>query len=339
MLIYRSVGTEPYMNMAVEEHLINICRDEDIFMLWQNEAAVIIGINQNAYSEVNRTFAEQNGIKVVRRLTGGGAVFHDLGNLNYTFVTSDCESGKLNFGKFCEPIITALNGLGLNAELSGRNDITVDGLKVSGTAQCMRSGKVMHHGTLLWSADLTRMKGVLNPNVDKLSSKGIKSVKSRVGNISSMLSKRSALPECQKKACLDGKSSVIDFRDYLESFYPDAELKTFTQTDIEEIKRLCDEKYSCWEWNYGRSGKFVLSSKKHFDFGEVEIGISCEKGRIKNIGFMGDFFGYGEIEEICKRLEGVRLLHDDLISALSGIDRYIYGATPELIANLISECC
>lgn len=150
MIIYHNDCTEPYENMATEEYLLDSAGKEDIFMLWRNEPAVIIGRNQNAYAEINLETAERKNIKIVRRLTGGGAVFHDLGNLNYTFISSDIENGTLNFARFCDPIIAALRELGLKPEV-GQKILPWTGFKVSGTAQCVRNGHIMHHGTLLWS--------------------------------------------------------------------------------------------------------------------------------------------------------------------------------------------
>ena len=172
MISYRTDVTDPYFNLAMEEYLIDTAGDEEIFILWRNEPSVIIGRNQNAFSELDVSFAREHDIKVVRRLTGGGAVFHDLGNINYTFISPDIDGGSLNFARFCEPIVRALRALGLDASLSGRNDILAEGRKVSGTAQCVRSGHVMHHGTLLWDADFSAMAGVLRPDTESLPQRG-----------------------------------------------------------------------------------------------------------------------------------------------------------------------
>ena len=181
--------TEPAFNLASEEYMLNTSQD-DICMLWRNSPAVIIGRYQNAYAEINLPFVRENHISVIRRLTGGGAVFHDLGNLNFTFI-SDGKRSALDFARFTEPIVQALQNLGLQASLSGRNDLTLDGLKFSGNAQCVYTVKgdgaprykTMHHGTLLFHADLSRLTGALCADPEKIQSKGITSVRSRVTNL------------------------------------------------------------------------------------------------------------------------------------------------------------
>lgn len=332
MIIYRSDCTEPYLNMATEEYLLSSAGDEDIFMLWRNEPAVIIGQNQNAYAEIDREFAERRGIKVVRRLTGGGAVFHDLGNLNYTFISSDVEGGSLNFARFCTPIIDAISALGLNASLSGRNDITVGGAKISGTAQCVRNGHVMHHGTLLWDADLSGMSGVLRPNPAKLSSKGIKSVRSRVCNLSQLY--REATAEGRVPGDRPRIDSVTDLRDYLESCIGGT-VRRFTPEQTCEIERLAREKYSTWEWNYGRSKEYKTEREKYFPFGLVTVRMTLDRGKIDAISVGGDFFGVKPISELEARLCGVKYLREEICDALSDIGNYISGAVADDIADLI----
>lgn len=336
MIIYHNDCTNPYENMATEEYLLDSAGKEDIFMLWRNEPAVIIGRNQNAYAEINLETAERKNIKIVRRLTGGGAVFHDLGNLNYTFISSDIEKGTLNFARFCAPIIEALNELGLNAEMSGRNDITVDGVKVSGTAQCVRNGHIMHHGTLLWSADLSDMADVLRPDETKLASKGIKSVQSRVGNISALLQKTydsgRTFGSVQDENILP--ETADDFRSYLESRFG-KNITSFSAGQRNEIRKLADEKYSTWDWNFGKSKEYTQRKKWRFPYGLVEISVTLDRGIINEISIQGDFFGSKSINELEKRLCGTRFTHDEVIKKLSDVGNYIFGAAPDEIEKLI----
>ena len=230
MISYRTDVTDPYFNLAMEEYLIDTAGDEEIFILWRNEPSVIIGRNQNAFSELDVSFAREHDIKVVRRLTGGGAVFHDLGNINYTFISPDIDGGSLNFARFCEPIVRALRALGLDASLSGRNDILAEGRKVSGTAQCVRSGHVMHHGTLLWDADFSAMAGVLRPDTEKLAAKGIKSVRSRVGNIRALLAELGD----ERQSDVTVPDSVLGLGEYLYSSFP-GEPVPLSERQFEEI--------------------------------------------------------------------------------------------------------
>ncbi|MBR4256441.1 MAG: lipoate--protein ligase family protein, partial [Clostridia bacterium] len=200
MKIYKNEITDPYFNLASEQYLLDT-EEDDVFMLWRNRPSVIIGRNQNAYAEINRGFVTDNDIAVVRRLTGGGAVFHDLGNINFTFITKKGGADALDFARFCQPVIDALRALGVPAELSGRNDMTADGRKFSGNAQCVYNGRVMHHGTLLFDADMNSMAGALNVDPEKMKSKGVKSVRARVCNL------REFLPD----------TDVVSLKTYLEN--------------------------------------------------------------------------------------------------------------------------
>lgn len=329
-LIYNP-HTDPYFNLASEEYLIDNVPG-DIFMLWRNEPSVIIGRNQNAYTELDSAFAAEHNIKAVRRLTGGGAVFHDLGNVNYTFITEYNGAGTLDFEKFCRPVIEAINKLGVSAALSGRNDILADGKKISGNAQCVRGGRVLHHGTLLWSADFSDMAGVLRPDPSKLEGKGIKSVRSRVGNLRDMLPD-GRIPEEYRVG--DGRGAS-DFIAYLFSCF-DGAYSGFSDAETAEIRRLSDEKYSTWEWNYGAAGSFSANVRKRFPYGAVELSYEAEKGRLTDIRISGDFFGVKPAAELAARLknESPRLCRDDMTAVFSDVGEYITGASPEEISALI----
>ena len=229
MRIYRNDSTDPYFNLASEEYLMKNCPD-DVFMLWRNSPAVVIGRSQNAYAEINRAFTDEHQIKVVRRLTGGGAVFHDLGNVNFTYIVRD-DGSDIDFAPYTAPVIAALRELGLDAELSGRNDIVCGGVKISGNAQCRSFGKLLSHGTLLFRADLGKMTGALNVNPAKIRSKGIASVRSRVANI----------------AQLCGTSlTTEEFKAFLEDFASrgyETGPRAFTSEETAGISKLADEKY------------------------------------------------------------------------------------------------
>ena len=308
--------TDPYFNLACEQYMLENS-DGEIVMLWRNSPSVIIGKNQNTYAELNIDYVLENKIKVVRRLTGGGAVFHDLGNINFTFITPEKDCKALDFQRFTKPVIDTLNELNVPAELSGRNDIVVDGRKISGNAQTSYNGKIMHHGTLLFSANMSKLEGALNPNKEKLSTKGIKSVKSRVGNITDLYE---VTPE-----------------KFTESFLKRFDGNTVCISESEEkaIQKLADEKYMTWEWNFGKSGRFETKKEKRFPFGTVEILLSSDKGRIGNIRINGDFFGIKPISEIENKLIGVQLNMDSLISSLDDVGEYISGSDANIIAELI----
>ncbi|MCL2518284.1 MAG: lipoate--protein ligase [Oscillospiraceae bacterium] len=285
MILFKNENTDPYFNLACEEYLLET--ESDVIMLWRNEPSVIIGRNQNAYAELNLGYIKTNNIKAVRRLTGGGAVFHDLGNVNFTFITPKSEN-VLNFKHYTQPIINSLSKLGISAELCGRNDVEVNGLKISGNAQCCRNDKILHHGTLLFSADLTKLAGSLNVDEEKIKSKGIKSVRSRVVNIQELL---------------DREMDVLEFKSFIESCF-DAEVRELPNTN--EIQKLADTKYSTWDWNFGKSKEYSFKDKKRYDFGTVEINLNVDGGYITDIKIFGDFFSMNDISELEQSLIGTK---------------------------------
>ena len=337
MILVRNTNTEPYKNMAFEEYLLRTC-DEPAVMLWRNEPAVIIGKNQNAREQVNFSFTESHGIKTVRRLTGGGAVFHDLGNVNYTFITPATEDDRINFSYFCRPIINALAGLGIEASLSGRNDLVVpDGRKFSGTAacafECGGKTKLMHHGTLLFSADMSYLSGALNVDPEKIRSKGIKSVKSRVTNL------------CEHIAPEFSRMKAEDFKEYLENYFIEngARLVIPDAHALHEIEKLAEEKYAGMEWLFGaRTESGARVKAKRFDFGKVSVETELlyevgKPARIKKVKFSGDFFGTKPVDALEKMLCLTKAEKCDIIQKLeeAPLSAYIYGATPDEICSLI----
>ena len=307
----------PYFNIASEEYLLKE-KDGFYYYFWINEPAVIIGTNQNTLAEVNINYVEEKNIKVVRRLTGGGAVYHDLNNLCYTVIAPYNEKED-NYKKFTAPIIEYLNDLGVKAEFSGRNDITVNGLKISGNAQTVYKDRIMHHGTLLFDTDVSVLAGALKPNKLKTESKGIKSVRARVTNISEWLPK---------------KIDVNTFKKGLvEKFSKIAEKYCFSNTDLDRINQLKDEKYSTFDWNVGKSPKGKITFENKFDFGIVNFNFDVICGKIENAKITGDFFSKKSINELEKSLDGVQFDKKEVMQALNGIQDYIVGATPMVIVD------
>ncbi len=299
-----SDNTDAYFNLASEEYLLKHT-DQDITYLWRNDSAIIVGKNQNTVEEINTDYVKSHGIKVVRRLTGGGAVYHDLGNLNYTFI----ENNKKNFNDFkgfCLPIIKALNSLGIEAQFSGRNDMTIEDKKFSGTAQCKHQDRVMHHGTLLFSSITGDLKNALNPKELKFQGKSVKSVASRVTNISDYLT---------------DKMDVIEFRDHIMKFLigDEGEVTTFTPDEITEIMKLREEKYSSWNWNYGQSPKFGIVNEAKFKGGIVEVALEVKKGIIEDMRIFGDFFSLDEVRELEDLLKGTLYKEEEIKKKLEHI--------------------
>lgn len=318
--------TDPRINLAIEEYALkNLDINETYLLFYINEPSIIIGKNQNSIEEINTEYVESNGIHVVRRLSGGGAVYHDLGNLNYSFITKDDGDSFHNFRKFTEPVIAALNQMGINAELSGRNDILAEGRKISGNAQFSTKGRMFTHGTLLFNSEMDHIVSALRVKKDKIESKGIKSVRSRVANISEFLTE---------------KLSVEEFRSALLKFIFQGEEVTeyvLTEEDWEKIHQLSKERYQNWDWNYGKSPKFNLQHSHRFPVGQIDVRLDVDKGVIENCKIYGDFFGVGEVSEIENKLKHVRYEKVELEAALKDIDTsYYFGnISKEEFINLI----
>lgn len=312
---------DPYFNLASEEYLLKQT-DGYYFYLWINNPAVIVGVNQNAFEEVNLSYVQQNDIKVVRRLTGGGAVYHDAGNLCYT-VIAPYNSEENHYIKFTAPIIEYLNSLGVKAEFSGRNDITVDGKKISGNAQTVYGNRIMHHGTILFNANAQALSGALNPNKLKMESKGIKSVRARVTNVNEYL---------------PSNFSIEQFKQGLaEKFSSTCETYELKKEDLCAIEKLVKEKYSTYEWNFSRSPKATNVFEKKFNFGVMKVYFDIKEGNVENVQINGDFFSIKPIEYLIDKLNCIKYTKESLINALNGVENIISGASALEIANAMIE--
>ncbi len=297
-----STSHEPYFNIASEEYFLENFTD-DIFLLYINDRSIIIGRNQNTPAEINLEYVEEENIPVVRRMSGGGAVFHDLGNLNYSFITTD--NHEISFKEFSQPIIAALNELGVKAEFSGRNDLTIEGAKFSGTAQYHQGQRMIHHGTLLFSSNLGEIAKALTVRDLKFQDKAVKSVRSRVTTIGEHLNRDLSLEEF-----IDTLAKFI-----CEEFNIPGEY-ILSDDEIAVIQKLRDEKYSTWEWNYGRSPKANFHHAYKFPGGIVEYYLNIVGGKIVNIKLYGDFFGIREIMELEEAITGVNYRKEDILAAI-----------------------
>ena len=308
--------TDPYFNLASEEYLLKQ-RTENFIYLWVNEPAVIVGVNQNTLQEVNLDYTLSHGIKVVRRQTGGGAVYHDLNNICYTVIAPFDENAD-NYKKFTAPVIGYLNSMGVKAEFSGRNDIVIDGKKISGNAQTVVNGRIMHHGTLLFDTDMTALERALKPNKLKTESKGIKSVRARVANI------KDYLPDM----------TVNDFKNGLsEYFKKSCEEYSLNKDDVGAINKLVNEKYSLYEWNVGRSPKGKNLFERKFPFGILSFSFDTVNGKIQNADISGDFFSVNDVKEFAYSLNGVNFTKKDVSAAFKNVGEYISGASAEEIVR------
>lgn len=322
----------PEYNLAAEEYLTDTVA-EDTFMLWRNASSVIFGRNQNPWAELDLGFVKSHGIRAVRRMTGGGAVFHDLGNVNYSFIRLDGVK-ELDFASFISSVIAALAKFGIKAEADGRNDIIADGMKISGSAQLVKTradGREvqLHHGTLLFDADMTSLAGALRPSPAKLASKGIKSVRSRVGNIRT----------------IDGYHGPDTAEGFLYALEAAAAAeygvtpREMTVAEKAGADALADAKYRTWEWNYGASPQFDYEKTERTAAGTITVMLSAKAGRITKIKLYGDFFALSDISPLEDALIGAELTPDGVTAKLreSGITArdYILSLADGELAALI----
>ena len=308
MRYLKNPSTNPYYNMAFDEYCLeSLPIDEPVFFLWQNRPAVIVGYNHEVNTEVNLDYLKEKGIDLVRRVTGGGAVYHDLENLNYTIVGRS-EDLERDYPEYAALMMKALQALGVPATLSGRNDILVEGKKVSGFAKRVCKNRLMVHGTLMYNVDVDVLTHVLNPSTTKLQSKGIASVRSRVTNLCNYL------PEL---------SDIQAFKNRLEEIlsnnYSDTEYK-LSEADLAHIQRLTDEKFATWEWNYGRSPKATLVHSARLACGTVEIHLTLAENRIASCRFGGDFLGNLPASDVEKALTGIPYEINEIRKCLSKLE-------------------
>lgn len=300
--------TDPHLNLALEEYLLRHARlDEPLLLFYVNEPAVIIGRNQNALEEIDAEFVAQQGIHIVRRLSGGGAVFHDLGNLNFSFITQG-DAQLHQFERFTQPVIAALNRLGVPAVLHGKSDIFVNGRKISGNAQYLAQGRMFSHGTLLFDTNLKMMLQTLNPRGLQIESRAVQSVRNFVANIRELLSQAMTLEEL-KLALLDEV-----FRFSVVATYE------LTPGDWQQVAQLADQRYRTWEWNIGRTPAFNVYRQGETPAGRVEARINVQDGLIQEVTFWGNFASQREVTDIASRLTGIRYEREAIATALAGLD-------------------
>ncbi len=314
-------NTDAYFNLASEEYLLKHTDDYYIY-LWINDRAVIVGTNQNAIEEVNLSYTESAGVKVVRRLTGGGTVYHDKGNLCYTII-APYNADEDNYKKFTAPVIEYLKSLGVNASFSGRNDIVIEDKKISGNAQTVFKDRIMHHGTILFNADTEELSKCLNPSKIKMQSKGIKSVRARITNVIEHL---------------NDKMSIEEFKAGLKAqFLKDCDNYELTKSDLSAIQTLVNEKYSKYEWNIGRSpiGQNEFTAK--FEFGIFTLRFNTQNGLITDAQIFGDFFEKKSVKELASQLNGIKFNKVELNKVLEQVGEYISGADAKEIADKMFE--
>ncbi|MDI9536202.1 MAG: lipoate--protein ligase [Bacteroidota bacterium] len=330
MIYIVNKSNKPDYNIALEEYCFkNLLQHEKIFILWINEPAIIIGKHQNAFEEINADYVKKHNINVVRRISGGGAVYHDLNNLNYTIISNEEKGVDFDFKTFSQPVIDTLKELGVTAEFSGRNDILIDGKKICGNAQAYIKGRIMHHGCLLFNTELSVLAKALEIPKDIISSNATKSVRSAVDNI---------LPN------LPNKISVEEFADkllaHMKRKFPAMKEYTFSQQELAEIEKNRASKFGTWEWNWGKSPKFDINRHSRYTAGKIQVFANVKNSMIENIKFYGTFFGNNSnLEEIENALIGVRYTYTNIENKLKDLNfnDYFAGFSLEELTKAIVD--
>ena len=314
---------DPAFNLALEELLASEY-SEPVVMLWRNGPSVIVGRNQNTHAEVNIETLRSWQIAVVRRITGGGAVYHDPGNINYTITADDRLLDSEAFARHARIILEVLHQLGIAAEFHGRNDILVDGRKISGSAKSVLADRTLFHGTLLFDTDLSVLSQVLTPDEEKIKAKGIRSVRSRVANL------KEFLPH------FDRESFFQELIDRLLVILGEKQLSPLPENLLVRAGELADRKYRTWEWNFGSATDYSYCRKKRFSGGSVEVRFCVRDNRIADLAFFGDFFGNSPVMELAAELNGALPRYDVIAGKLAAVDtaEFISGVSREELLTL-----
>ncbi|HHV5958267.1 TPA: lipoate--protein ligase [Streptococcus agalactiae] len=324
-----NTSNDPAYNVALEAYAFQKLTDiDEIFILWINEPAIIIGRHQNTIQEINKEFIDKNGIHVVRRLSGGGAVYHDLNNLNYTIISNNTQEGAFDFQTFSKPVIDTLAKLGVKAEFTGRNDLEINGQKFAGNAQAYYKGRMMHHGCLLFDVDMSVLGQALKVSKDKIESKGIKSVRARVTNIVDHLSDKITVQEFSGAILAQMKEE-----------YPEMDEYVLSDAELSEIQAMRDNQFATWDWTYGKAPEYTIERGVRYPAGKITTYANVENSTIKSVKIFGDFFGVKPVDDIEKMLEGVRYDYKDVLAALKTVDtsQYFSRMTPEEITKAIVD--
>lgn len=322
MLLINNKSLDPYFNHALEEYFLK-SSNQEYFVLWRSNPCILIGKNQNAYNEINIEYVSANDLPVVRRLSGGGAIFNDLGNILFGFISNEVHDVFGDFKRFTAPIINVLHQLGINAELTGRNDLTIEGKKFSGNAQARHNNRIIHHGSILYSSNMSQLSAALKVNPLKFKDKAVKSTISRVTNISEYL-----------KNPMEVEEFMNYLFDYIIKTDKNSEIYTLSVDDIKSIEKIKTEKTSTLEWNFGNSPKYSFVKEKKFSGGVLQINLNIKNGYIDKLKVYGDFFSQQDITELETKLEGNKFEELTIkgILKLINVDNYMKNIT---IANIL----
>lgn len=323
-MIYIETGSEDAsFNLALEYYFAAEKQLSDtVFLLWRTVPTLVVGKYQNVVQEVNKPYADAHDICIVRRMSGGGTIYSDLGGWMFTFICRG-DADNIEFRQFIIPIVQAIRALGANADFNGRNDLIIDGRKFSGNAQYRLNGSVVHHGTLMFDTDIDRMFFATSPDPDKIESKGIKSVRDRVTNIAPHLHK---------------KMDIMQFKEQLlNAIVPDSDIYVLTDADRTQIERIADEKFRGWNNLYVHNPEFSIRRQRRFAGGKIEALVNVQRGIITDIQFYGDFFAVGDINALCNLLRGCCYRYEDVCRTLADADVSIYKISTQEFAQVITD--
>ena len=291
MLCINLKNINPFFCLAAEEYLLKNFT-EDIFMLWQSENTVVVGKHQNALAEINYPYLREKNISLARRISGGGTVVHDLGNVNFTFIKNVKSPAEISFKQFTEPVREALAKLGIEATTSGRNDLLVEGLKISGNAEHVFKNRVLHHGTLLYNSDLKNLGQAIKVESGKYESKAVQSNRSKVANIFSFLKKEMHIKE------------FMDFLLEVQLKKEGNEKYDLNDSDIKTITKLATEKFETWDWRWGYSPKYSFKNEIELDGKKLSVQLQVQKGIIESCSISGNYFSIEKSKTLDEKLLG-----------------------------------
>ena len=315
--LYDAKERELSFYLAMEEYVARNMKERDCFFMWQVEPTVIFGRNQLIENEVNVSFCEQNGIKMFRRKSGGGCVYADKGNIMFSYITKEDNVG-FTFYKYINMILAMLEKLNVKATTSGRNDILIDGRKVSGNAFYRIPGRSVVHGTMLYDSDVEAMMASITPSEQKLKSKGVASVSQRITQLKDYIN-------------LD----LEQFKDFAKKTLCNGEI-TLQQKEVENILEI-EKEYRSHDFIYGNNPKYAVTHHHWLDgVGEMEVRMEVKNGVIQSLNLLGDYFIIGELDALLKSLKGVKLNKDDINNVLpTRLDDVILHLHKEDFVNLL----
>ena len=306
MLCIQLENNDPHFCLAAEEYLLKNFQ-ENLFMLWQSHDTIVVGKHQNVLAEINYPFVLENNIKVARRISGGGTVFHDSGNVNFAYIKNVNDTAEISFKKFTRPVVDALGKLGINAVNSGRNDLLVNDKKISGNAEHVFKKRVLHHGTLLFDSDLSTLGHAIKVVSGKYTDKAVQSNRSIVTNIQPFLKNKISTEEF-RKFMLD-----VQLEDETNSIYK------LNKEDNQAIQKLVDEKFKTWAWNFGYSPKYSFQNKSSWGEKTLNVSLNAEKGWIAEASVSGNFFDAQKADLLNQKLPGMRHYFEDIKKLLDEV--------------------